>query len=55
MIRSMTGYGEAELDTAVGRLVSHRLADDTLAPLEVGSRVALGWEPEEAALLGDGS
>jgi spermidine/putrescine transport system ATP-binding protein len=48
-------YTQFHVDTAVGRLVSHRLADDTLAPLEVGSRVALGWEPEEAALLGDGS
>src|SRR5919197_1102821 len=46
-------YTQFHVDTAVGRLVSHRLADDTLAPLEVGSRVALGWEPEEAALLGD--
>jgi spermidine/putrescine transport system ATP-binding protein len=48
-------YTQFHVDTGVGRLVSHRLADDTLAPLEVGSRVALGWEPEEAALLGDGS
>jgi spermidine/putrescine transport system ATP-binding protein len=47
-------YTQFHVDTGVGRLVSHRLADDSLGPVEVGSRVALAWEPEEASLLGDG-
>ena len=47
-------YTQFHVDTGVGRLVSHRMADDSLAPLDVGTRVALAWEPEEASLLGDG-
>jgi len=33
------------------RVVSHRLADESLAPIEPGSRVALSWEPEQASVL----
>jgi spermidine/putrescine transport system ATP-binding protein len=45
-------YTQFHVDTRAGRLVSHRLADESLAPLEAGSRVALSWEPEQASLLG---
>jgi len=45
-------YTQFHVDTRAGRLVSHRLADEALAPLEAGSRVALSWEPEQASLLG---
>jgi spermidine/putrescine transport system ATP-binding protein len=48
-------YTQFHVDTPVGRLVSHRLADDLADPLEPGSRVALSWEPEQASLLGDES
>jgi spermidine/putrescine transport system ATP-binding protein len=45
-------YTQLHVDTRAGRIVCHRLADE---PLEVGSRVTLSWEPEQASLLGDGS
>jgi TOBE domain len=48
-------YTQFHVDTAAGRLVCHRLADEALGPLEPGSRVTLSWEPEQASLLGDGS
>ncbi len=46
-------YTQFHVDTRVGRVVSHRLADESLAAVEVGSRVALHWAPEHASLLGD--
>jgi spermidine/putrescine transport system ATP-binding protein len=46
-------YTQFHVDTGVGRVVCHRLADDSLRPLEPGSRVTLSWEPEQASLLGD--
>src|SRR6266550_7533478 len=45
-------YLQYHVDTAAGRLVSHRLADDSLGQLETGSPVTLSWEPEQASLLG---
>jgi spermidine/putrescine transport system ATP-binding protein len=47
-------YTQFHVDTAVGRLVSHRLADESVASLEAGSGVVLSWEPEHASLLGAG-
>jgi spermidine/putrescine transport system ATP-binding protein len=44
-------YTQFHVDTSVGRLVSHRMADEPLAALEVGSEVALEWAPEHASLL----
>jgi spermidine/putrescine transport system ATP-binding protein len=46
-------YTQFHVDTPAGPLVSHRLADESLASLEVGSRVALSWDLEQATLLGD--
>src|SRR5436190_22038906 len=46
-------YTQFHVDTGAGRLVCHRLADESLATLEPGSRVTLSWEPEQASLLGD--
>jgi spermidine/putrescine transport system ATP-binding protein len=45
-------YTQFHVDTGAGRLVAHRLADESLTPLEPGSRVSLSWEPEQASLLG---
>ena len=45
-------YTQFHVDTKVGRVVSHRLADEVLAPLEVGSRVAVSWEPDHTSVLG---
>jgi spermidine/putrescine transport system ATP-binding protein len=44
-------YTQFHVETAAGRLVAHRLADDGEA-LEPGARVTLSWEPEQASLLG---
>ena len=41
-------YTQFHVDTRIGRLISHRLADESLAPLTAGSRVALWWEAEDA-------
>jgi spermidine/putrescine transport system ATP-binding protein len=48
-------YTQFHVDTRAGAVVSHRLADESLEPLEPGSRVALSWEPEQASLLGESS
>src|SRR5919201_1225954 len=48
-------YTQLHVDTRAGRIVCHRLPDQSLAPLEPGSRVTLSWEPEQASLLGDGA
>jgi spermidine/putrescine transport system ATP-binding protein len=42
------------VDTSAGRIVSNRLADESLEPYAVGARVVLSWEPEHTAALGEG-
>jgi spermidine/putrescine transport system ATP-binding protein len=44
-------YTQFHVDTRAGRVVSNRLADDLVNPLEPGSRVALSWEPEQMSTL----
>jgi len=44
-------YTQFHVGTRAGRLISNRLADELLAPLESGSRVVLSWEPEHTSLL----
>ena len=44
-------YTQFHVETRAGRVVSHRLADEALAGLDVGARVALHWRPEQASLL----
>jgi spermidine/putrescine transport system ATP-binding protein len=46
-------YTQFHLETGAGRVISHRLADESLGAVEVGSLVALHWAPEHASLLGD--
>jgi spermidine/putrescine transport system ATP-binding protein len=46
-------YTQFHVDTRAGRVVSHRLADESLAPLAAGARVTLSWEPEQATVLAD--
>jgi spermidine/putrescine transport system ATP-binding protein len=46
-------YTQLHVDTRAGRIVCHRLADESLAAVRPGSRVTLTWEPEQASLLGD--
>jgi len=45
-------YTQFHVETGVGRLVCHRLADESLAATEAGTRVSLSWAPEQASLLG---
>jgi spermidine/putrescine transport system ATP-binding protein len=40
------------VDTAIGRVISTQLADESLAELELGSHVTLTWDAEHASLLG---
>jgi len=44
-------YTQFHVDTRADRVISNRLADELLSPLEVGSRVALSWEPEHTSVL----
>jgi ABC-type Fe3+/spermidine/putrescine transport system ATPase subunit len=44
-------YTQFHVDTAAGRVISHRLADEPLAGLEIGTDVVLEWQPEDAALV----
>ncbi len=44
-------YTQFHVETQVGRVVSNRFADQSLAPLGLGSRVAVSWEPEHASVL----
>ena len=46
-------YTQFHVDTKVGRVVSHRLADELLSGLDPGSAVALSWDPEQTSLLAD--
>jgi spermidine/putrescine transport system ATP-binding protein len=46
-------YTQFHVDTHAGRVVCHRLADESLAPLGPGSRVTLSWQAEQASVLSD--
>jgi len=46
-------YTQFHVRTPAGRIISHRLADESTAPFEAGSRVALSWESEYTSLLDD--
>jgi ABC-type Fe3+/spermidine/putrescine transport system ATPase subunit len=48
-------YTQFHVDTAAGRIVSHRLADEASTELESGSGVTLSWAPEHAFMLADAS
>jgi len=45
-------YTQFHVDTPAGRIVSHRLAEESLAQLVLQSRVLLSWEPEHTSVLG---
>jgi len=44
-------YTQFHVETGAGRLVCHRLADESLTPFEPGSRVTISWRPEHATVL----
>jgi spermidine/putrescine transport system ATP-binding protein len=46
-------YTQFFVETAAGRLVCHRLADEPLAALEQGSHVSLSWTADDASVLAD--
>jgi hypothetical protein len=45
-------YTQYHVETGAGRIVSNRLADEELPAFELGSPVALSWEPEHTSMLG---
>jgi spermidine/putrescine transport system ATP-binding protein len=44
-------YTQFHVDTGAGRLVAHRLADESLASLGEGSHVTLAWDADHASVL----
>src|SRR6187397_155991 len=46
-------YTQFHIETAAGRLVSQRLADELVDPPEPTTRVSVMWEPEHTAVLGE--
>ncbi len=44
-------YTQFHVDTQAGRVISNSLAEELISPVEVGSRVALSWEPEHTSVL----
>jgi spermidine/putrescine transport system ATP-binding protein len=46
-------YTQFHVDTGAGRVVCHRLADESLTAFERSTRVTISWEPDQASLLGD--
>ena len=44
-------YTQFHVDTGVGLVIAHRLADEPLPPLEVGSPVTVSWNSEDASVL----
>ena len=45
-------YTQFHVETAVGRVVCHRLGDESLDAFGTGARVALSWAPAHTTLLG---
>jgi len=46
-------YTQFHVDTPAGRIVSHRLAEESFAQLGLESRVLLSWEPEYTSVLAE--
>jgi spermidine/putrescine transport system ATP-binding protein len=44
-------YTQFHVDTAAGRIVSHRLAGEPAVQLEAGAAVAVFWQPEHASVV----
>jgi spermidine/putrescine transport system ATP-binding protein len=44
-------YTQFHVETRAGRILCHRLADESLAPLAAGSRVALSWDADHTSRL----
>jgi spermidine/putrescine transport system ATP-binding protein len=44
-------YTQFHVETRAGRIVCHRLADESLTPLAAGSRVALSWDADHTSRL----
>jgi spermidine/putrescine transport system ATP-binding protein len=46
-------YTQVHVDTAAGRIVSHRLADQSLGDLERGRAVDLAWDADDSYVLAE--
>jgi spermidine/putrescine transport system ATP-binding protein len=45
-------YTQFHVETRAGRVICHRIADESLTGLEPGSRVRLSWDADHASVLG---
>jgi len=45
-------YTQIHVDTVAGRVVSHRLADQSVEDLERGEAVVLAWDADDSYVLG---
>jgi Ser-tRNA(Ala) deacylase AlaX len=46
-------YTQIHADTAAGRVVSHRLADQAVEDLQPGDTVELVWDADDSYVLGE--
>jgi spermidine/putrescine transport system ATP-binding protein len=46
-------YTQFHVRTDVGRVIASRLADESLAPFEVGAPVVVSWEPEHTSVVSE--
>lgn len=44
-------YTQFAVETVVGTVVSHRLADESLAPFQPGTPVVLSWQADQTTVL----
>ena len=44
-------YTQFVVETAIGTVVSHRLADESLEPFQPHARVVLSWQADETSVL----
>jgi spermidine/putrescine transport system ATP-binding protein len=45
-------YTQLHIETGAGRVICHRLADESLATLRPGARVEVSWDADHASILG---
>jgi spermidine/putrescine transport system ATP-binding protein len=46
-------YTQVHVDTAAGRVISHRLADESVEELRSGAAVELAWDADDSYVLGE--
>jgi spermidine/putrescine transport system ATP-binding protein len=46
-------YTQVHVDTAAGRVISHRLADESVEELRSGAAIELAWDADDSYVLGE--